>query len=736
MPEIKSQNLNAFYNTSPTQYFIPPYQRTITWPKQQWEALISDIFSLEKEPGKTHLLQMFQLQGNLATGKFAIGDGQQRFVHTSLILMAIAYVLEELAENKNLNFTTDEKAVLNATSRRILPTPHLPEQGMLSYYKEGKREPKVVVAPSNRKTYNALIMRDRSKLAKTNKEKCIVQHAFEYYCNRIEAYLSAGDNFSVWSINNRASDLISTIENRLVFGVAYFDSSEEMQASYETTNSRSVPLTESELIKNHIFKHFDPLETQERLVDEYWNYFDSNYWINKDLGDKNLYEKVSDRNAQSEGKLNTLFHYHLVASIRQFIQPGDKNEHSIFKEFKKFYETMTFGWHHNLPLDKLSADSRNELSKFYEDLLTSLKNEAELYFALENNLINDQDIFAVRAKQFHTRVIKACRMPIAYSILFTIMNRNFSSQDIDSFLSLIESFAIRKSLSKDKLTPTYLLKMCLPYVGKDEIYLKKMREDLLTNDIKLGSFEGNENILRHQIDKEWSPNEHALAVLLIADYENSENNITSGLSPCIPYAGYNLEHFMPQNPINARVSWPLSEEERNPGERNRLTFNLGNFTLLPPSINTQFGNKSYQEKKSLLQGKANQNNSLGMLTLDFVKNSNKWDRREIDTNRKNILESILQKYDGPKRTITRYGCSSLLVAGKLTPDEDIVLTTSGANVIATAKVHPDGTMLYGGKTYTNFAALTKAANPSARGKNYLEAWKKLIGTQYVSLSKL
>lgn len=734
MPEIKSQNLNAFYNTSPTQYFIPPYQRTITWPKPQWEALLADILNLVKEPGKTHLLQMFQLQGTVASNKFAIGDGQQRFVHTSLILIAISYALEDFINSEKLKFTADEKAMLGATSRRILPAPESYEQGMLSLIRDGKREPRLVVAPTNRKAYNALIMKEVSKLPTAIKEKCIVQHAFEFYCTELKKYLSSGES-AAWSINNKANELIAIMDNRLVFGVAYFDSSEEMQASYETTNSRSVPLTESELIKNHIFKHFDPLESQERLVDEYWNYFDSNYWINKDLGDRELYEKVADRTVNREDKLNLLFHYHLISAVRQNVKKGDQDENKIFNEFKRFYEEKTNTFHHGLPLDKLSKDSRNELSNYYEKVLAQLKNEAVLYHGLEKGTLTQNNPFEIRAKIFHQRVIRACKMPLAYSILFTIMDKNISTEEMDQFLSLVESFAIRKSLSKERLDPESLLKMSLPYVSDSDISLKKMRDDLMKNDTKFGSFEGNESIIHYQRGKEWKSSEHSLAMLLIADYENAENHIASGLSPSIPYTGYNLEHFMPQNPVNALVTWPIKDEDTHPGERNQITFNLGNFALLPPGINTQLGNRSYQEKKNILRDKENQNNSLGMLSLDYIKNSSKWDRKEIDTNRKNILDAVLKKYEGPKQTITRYGCSSLLVQGKLMPDDEIILL-SGGKEIARAKVHPDGSVLYEGKAYANFSTLTRAANPNGRGKNYLESWRKEIGTQYVPLSAL
>jgi uncharacterized protein with ParB-like and HNH nuclease domain len=735
MPDIKSQNLNAFYNTGQSQYFIPPYQRTITWPKPQWEALLSDILNLVEEPGKTHLLQMFQLQGTISSNKFAIGDGQQRFVHTSLILIAISYALEDFMNNEKLKFSADEKAMLGATSRRILPDPQSHEQGMLSFSRDNKREARLVVAPTNRKAYNALIMKEVSKLPTNIKDKCIVQHAFEFYCGELKKYLSSGAVFAAWSINNKANELISIIENKLVFGVAYFDSSEEMQASYETTNSRSVPLTESELIKNHIFKHFDPLESQERLVDDYWNYFDSNYWINKDLGDRELYEKVADRTVNREDKLNLLFHYHIIAAMRQNVTAGDKDENKTFKDFKRFYEEKTNTFHHGLPLDKLSKDSRNELSSYYEKVLSQLKDEAVLYHGLEKGTLTQNNPFEIRAKIFHQRVIKACKMPLGYSILFTIMGKDISTDEMDQFLSLIESFAIRKALSKERLNPDALLKMSLPYVSDNDISLKKMRDDLMKNDTKFGSFEGNESIIHFQKSKEWKSSEHSLAMLLIADYENAENHIASGLSPSIPYTGYNLEHFMPQNPVNASISWPIVDEEKHPGERNQITFNLGNFALLPPGINTQLGNRPYQEKKKILRDKANQNNSLGMLSLDYIKNSSKWDRKEVDTYRKHILDAILKKYEGPKQTITRYGCSGLLVAGKLLPDDEIVLLAGGKE-IARAKVHPDGSVLYDGKTYANFSTLTRAANPKARGKNYLEAWRKVIGTQYVSLSAL
>lgn len=746
MPDIKPLSLSEFFNAGPVQYIIPPYQRTITWPKSQWANLIEDVLNLCNNPHKTHLLQMFQLQSDTTGSKLAVGDGQQRIVHTSLILIALVYALEEIIkDNENLDAINSAKISVICTD--ILPLADSQDNGLLSFCKNingsTERLPRITVTSANRKIYNALLQRDwtilNEEVENKELEKSIIQHSFEFYKGEIKSYLLTDVKFpeDCHIVTNRAKNIVHTIQRQLVFGAAYFSTDEDMQASYENTNSRSVPLTGSELIKNHIFKHFHPVSQQEYLVEKYWIHFDNNYWINKDLGDRKLYQKASNRRADADDRLDLLFHYHLIALTKEIIPKGEKNEHKTFKDFKKFYEKETQSIHNGKSSEILTSVEKKGLSNFYENLLKQLFKEASLYQKLDMNGIDHTSIdhgnpFEVRALKFHRLVIKACKMPQAYSILFALMNKGFKNEEIDEFLSIVESFAIRKYLSQETLLISYLLKMSLPYIEKTSLNLKKMKADLLKNSTKSGSWEGDSNILSHQKTLQWRSKDHGLATTLLIEFENAQNNVVSGLQPEIPRLGKNLEHFMPQKSANPYTEWPLTDSEEK--QRINLIYNLGNFFPLTTKINNELGNKSYKEKKDILRKYVNENGKIGIVSLDLILDSQKWGSEQIYSRLNSIINFVSKNYPGPKQTIKRFGGSILLVEGIVESDDSIFYLKKD-NTYAEAIVHPDGSILYNGKIYVDFSNLTRAVEPSASTKDCISRWKVKVpgGSQLISI---
>lgn len=756
MPNIKSGILTEFFNTSYVQYAIPPYQRTITWPADQWEALINDIFEIIDDQSKSHLIQMFQLQGDDTATKYVVGDGQQRLVHTSLIFIALAYAAKEISDHDSVD--NENSYRLKAFYEKILPDRDSKLGAMLSFFSGEQRKTKIIVGPSNRETYDTLIAWDYDKLPTANSKKCIIQHAFEFYRRKIAVFLldnlnensgvvtsigtldSGRDIYGdIGEITNRANGFLNTMLYRLVFAAAYFKSREEMQASYENTNSRSVALTESELIKNNIFKHFDPLTKQEELVQNYWNYFDNNYWIYKDLGDKNLYDSKSQRRPDSD-KLDDLFYYHLTAVMGQYGAFIKKDHHATFKAFKSFYEKQSMEAlvaeinRRDKIADSSTFSKEDFISDYYENLLRTIKSQGELFRGLEEGaFVHSKDIFKKRAQDFYYRVIDACNLKAAISILFVLDQKITGYKEYNDILNLIESFVIRKALSSNTVSAVTIYKFVFKHLNKEVINYQEMKNELSKETNKLSSWEGNSEIIKHQMKKMWKSNEHALAALLITDFENSSNHIANGLAPRHLYRFHepSIEHFMPQNPIK-NSDWPLANEE--PGARDRLTFNFGNLFVLPSLINGKLGNRSLKDKRVILATHA-QNESLGYMSLDYAYKSNTWDKKDIENSLKTRLESILQKYDGPQSTATKYEGTPLLKDGIVEANENIYYFNSRLEEF-TVTVHEDGSFFYNHLSYKTFAELMKTIDPLSKNKHYLDIWtKNVAASQYLALSK-
>lgn len=755
MPDITNGTLNNFYNTSRDQYIIPPYQRTITWPSDQWKALFNDIVGLLDDPSKKHLIQMFQLQSDETGSKFIVGDGQQRLVHTSLILLALAHSLKEISKMKEIVGSRLELEIA-ATYGRILPDNSSTLGAMLSFYADGERKPKVVVAPGNQKAYEALVFWEYDSLPKENSKKCIVQHAFEFYKRELTYFLLVentiyhnmeGGQHSIYDysvelignledINNKANNFMNAMEYRLVFASAHFKSREEMQASYENTNSRSVALTESELIKNNIFKNFDPLTKQETLVSKYWQFFDNDYWINKDAGDKNLYDKNSPKRP-SDDRLDDLFYYHLTAAMKKYGSFPKKEHHATFKAFKNFYENesqlaLNKKRKSLTPEERENFDGKAFLSNYYENILKTVKRQGELYYKLDTRDTTKGDKFEERSKDFYYRVIDACNMPAAYALLFALMEKGVSYERFDAILGIYESYMIRKSLSPNPNSVS-LYNLIFKYI-EDNTSIEDIKSNLAKDTTKTGSWEGDSDIIRYQKKKLWKgPGDNKLAVLLITDYENSGNHIVNGLNDRLPYKRdkSSIEHFMPQNP--KRGDWDIKSNEH--GARERLTYSFGNLFIIPGAINGKLRNDSFQDKKNTLSEHLNPNGSLGFSSLDFAYNATKWDEPEIEKHLEEKLTKILKKYEGPSRTINKHEGSALLVDGIVEPNQKIY-HLSKKLVESIAVIQEDGAILFNDSLYTNFKELNKVVEPLEKGKDHLARWAREINgtTQLLPLN--
>lgn len=778
MPDIKDQKLDYFFNTAKERYIIPPFQRTITWPFDQWEALLDDIFNLllPENQDKTHLIQMFQLHQS-GSKEFMVGDGQQRLVHTSLILAALAYSLKEISEIPDLE--PQAKYNLTATYRKILADNNNSNSCILSYYDKDAvdtsyRVAKVNVAPSNRATYDAIMAWKYYEVLskKSEYQKCIVQNAFEYYKVRILNYLVFEDTETSQQqssmkiknltpndlpserdeISNRADNFLHTMEKRLIFAVAIFDSLGGLQASYENTNSKSVALTESELIKNNIFKNFNPVITQERLVKDYWGHFDSNYWISKYLDAKGHVKKLTRVKGKPEiDRLDDLFYCHLIAEQGK-LGIDRTGHHSTFKAFKAHYDKKALDVYNrelksakinNQEIDDMETFKFNTYSNFYENVLKKINQQGNLYKQLEGpypekprynepQTIKDKYQWDKRTKDFYSRVIDACNVRVpGFSLLISLMNKELNYKDYDSFLSVVESFVIRKKLSKSPLSDRNLQPF-FDALSSDKIDIPALKTKLSKIYTQGGRWEGSEEILKHQMKKNWTGDDNKLATLLMIDYENYVNRMPGNMeNHRYQDPDLTLEHFMPRNPPKEN-GWPI--QSKDPQARDRLTYNFGNFFPIDRELNGKLTNKSYIDKKKILSEEVNPSRRLGWASLECILESRKWDAPEIERNLEKRLSAILAQYDGPVHSATSFAASQYIVQGIIQPNESIFYLDDN-NFEHEVKVQSDGALFYLGISYKTFKDLMLIINPKHARKNHAEIWCIKIGTQLISIKK-
>lgn len=702
MPTICSSTFKELH-TGDNQYIIPPYQRTITWPENQWEALFADVLAISKTPTKKHLFQIFQFKTtNTHNHAVEVGDGQQRLVQTSLFLAALAYKIEEISRDRSLPEASI--TVLKTIQRGLLPfEKDLQEGGLLSFVSKGKREPRIKVARNNLQTYESIILWNEERVSayKDYRDDNIVIAAFKYYLSSLADYLTEK---SIEEKILNIKDIIHALTEQVIFAVTYFDKDEDMQASYEATNSRGVALTDSELIKNHIFQEFD-LKNQYDLVSQFWiGYDEDSYWIDKPALRKNVLEKNSSEVASSKGNLDLFFKYDIAS--RNIIFLNRASGYSLFQNFKAYHQEY---------FEKNSSISKKE---YYRRYLSDLDKYSKIYekftirsektnpsfkekvrtSAILNNLTecdldreNRVNSFTEKENKwwsFYHRIAIGCKEKEAAIVLLLAILRSGDKDDffIEEIMNLVESYYIRKVLVTGNCK--YGLDLFIPLICAG-YSAKEISEKLLLKADKKYRWESDELVISCLKNNQYR-NHNRLFTMLNIDYENSQKNVKRTYGQTIEYRNQSLEHFMPQNP-NSEDGWPLTL----PGSltRDDLTYNFGNFLLLPGKVNTEIGNWSHAKKVEHFKKDVNETGTLGLVSVDKILGLNKWGYEEIMESCEKKAEAILKKYHGPKSTVKPSWVKEQLDQYKINPNQKVFIDLVNGDTQKVGVVSPEGFIL-------------------------------------------
>lgn len=645
---------------------------------------------------------------------YEVGDGQQRLIHTSLILAGIAYTLREISEDSRID--ERQKGQLESTFYGILPEKGNRKPGNLAFVREGEVLPRIIVAPSNQMVYTSIISWNLDSLDDKHKGSLLFE-AFNYYKHQINNLLSP---LPFEEIDEKSSAIIDSILDHLIFATAYFSVNEDMQASYETTNSKSIPLTESELIKNLIFKNFE-LSDQKKLVKNYWEDFDTDYWIDKIRVLKAIEGRYYPK---KQDVLDTIFWLHTTALTGKTVHKSVSETHPIFSAFKSCHE--------NILISLKKDDDKDYRRTYYENTLKTIHDFAMFYKRiLEHENPHEQKISVVsddyRWWEFFYRLEKGCQvkdsMILSFALKLRMNLKHSDSAHLDwnstkEIMDMIESFAIRKTLVGLNPSDTVDIFLRMIHDGKNAT---QIRSELSAFSFKKNAWEGDENIFINQKYSQWSAN-NRLAIILNVDYENEESNIIDKFSERKTYNGQTLEHFMPQNSKNPDEEWPLENPDR--AIRSRLIYNFGNFLILPPSINSSLGNRSRKEKLDVLKQSLNTSGSFGVVSLDAAFNADKWQEEEILAECDKKLQVVLRKYSGPRKTMKNYAFSYYVASGSIQPGEKLYFHSKTGDLIH-IEITEDGRAKFEGNYYEQIKDLILAIDPNVN----LKLSKKLLSLE-------
>ena len=219
-----------------TQYVIPVYQRLYSWSEKQCETLWADIMRAERNSRKHFLSTFLYIPEEKEAGRAinSIIDGQQRAATVTLLLAALAKHLRETeASLEDVDADTISRAYLHC-------------DGSLD------GELKLLLSCSDRDTLAAII--NGTEMPQEPSEN--VTHNFEFFCTKMQD--DAFDSAVLW----RGLKLLTVI-------FAELTENDTPQLVFESLNSKGMPLTTADLIRNFLLIAMTH-EEQSRLYDEYW----------------------------------------------------------------------------------------------------------------------------------------------------------------------------------------------------------------------------------------------------------------------------------------------------------------------------------------------------------------------------------------------------------------------------------------------------------------------------------
>ena len=221
--------------------FVPPYQRLYEWKEIHCKTLLLDLWNSIKNKAQHFFGDMSLHDKNREA--YSITDGQQRTTTLMLIALAVLEILkddEEKYKKEIENFTT------------------------LLY--NGKNALRITLNKNDNMLMDALIVKalkkDNSKLdelSNATRQASNIEKNYTFIKGEITKYINNGGN---------VMSLFNAIYNLKIVMVSC--PAENAQIIYASKNTKGLPLSQVDQIKNLLMEKYKKENKQNEIVDQYW----------------------------------------------------------------------------------------------------------------------------------------------------------------------------------------------------------------------------------------------------------------------------------------------------------------------------------------------------------------------------------------------------------------------------------------------------------------------------------
>ncbi|WQX35812.1 DUF262 domain-containing protein [Helicobacter pylori] len=516
--EAEATTLLEFFEQNQTnQFVIPIYQRLYSWGKEQCKQLWDDIIKIggnDKMNGHFIGSILYVLDGNTPSSPLLIIDGQQRLTTITLLFIALR------------NHLNDEDEFLEKFSRQKIQNRYL-----INSDEKGDKKFKLILSEPDRDTLLSLIDKDKRKPS--------------------EPSLKIMENFKLfeeWIRKNtdKLETIFKGLDKLMVVEISLERGKDNPQLIFESMNSTSKDLTQTDLIRNYILMGLEP-EKQKIFYKKYWRAMEEVF-------------------KQNETLFNQFVRHYLTIKIGKI--PNEKRVYEALKDYRQ---------KEGIGIEALLQDLQKYCGYFCQIVF---KKEA------------DKDLN--KALSFLVDLEMDVIYPLLLELYSDYKDGVLSKQDFIPIIALTESYLCRRAVcgipsnGLNKFFASFTKK-----IDKNQ-YLKSIKAHFLSFEKQAGKFPKDSEFKDSLITKELygrNKTKKKKTKSFLERLEKFDTKEPVDTQKC------NIEHIMPQT---------LEEEwERDLGENfeaihEKYLHTIGNLTLT--GYNSEYSNNSFQEKRDMENG--------------------------------------------------------------------------------------------------------------------------------------
>ena len=562
----------VFSGGGDVHYVLPHFQREYAWDKENWQTLLEDVLGVYRVYDEKAPPEHFM--GTLVV----INDGVQH---------GVIPVFRLVDGQQRLTTISLMLCALGRLIREVHPTLSKKIQKLLVNEDE-QNDLYFKLLPTtkygDRLSYQAII-RGRAIPAVESG----IPEAFSFFQKEFDKLIAQQQ------IDPEQLYIVLTTCLQAVF--IDLDNSERPYEIFESLNFKGRTLTQADLVRNYIAMKL-PQAEQTPVFEQYWSPIEEMLQEKRSVGKSRL------------GEL-TAFLRHYIAYLNGVLV----NEEHVYSRFRDRGQRMS---------TEAFIEEMKILKRFAGYYDRMLRPEKEPHKALREQL------------QRLNRLEFATAYPFLLSAYNAIENGQLTSQDLAKGLATLESYMVRRYLTRD--TVGYINRM-FPTLWKEvetSDFVSSLRRAIATK-----NFPNDDRLCEALETNELYKRDREKLILVLETINRHLSKGTGGITVLDGKA--TLEHIMPQS---------LSEEWQHYlgstwVEDYYFLHTIGNLTLVTQEWNSSMSNAPYSRKKDLLGQHA-----LKLNSSYFADGPKQWNGEAILERSRFLADTIIQIWPAPERLKT------------------------------------------------------------------------------------